>query len=303
MIIGDGSSHLGVQEIPNFLWSLFLTGVLCCLLLLPGPSSLEARGQEAGKEGSWIEIKPMEEPRFTPPDPGAMDIHDPRLLPENWSVENKKPQPPEMVPPGPTADESLFLAVGQGDIQEVERLLDMGAQVDYRLGASGLTPLMVAEQEAVARILLMRGANPNAADRDGATPLHHAVLKEEGERLISLLLQAGADVNPVAPGRSRETPILSAQQNYFEGNDHVRGDRVIRLLARHGADINAADDMGYTLLIIGVVNRKMDLVKLMLDLGADSGLRTIDGKTALDYARELGFMEIVNLLKNEGVAK
>ena len=171
MIREDGSGNLGVQKAPGFRCFLFLTGLLCCLLLPLDPSIMEAEEKEVGKDGSWIEIKSMEEPRFIPPDSGAMDVHDPRLLPENWEMEDRKAKSPEMGPLDEMSpDESLFLAVGMGNIEEANRLLDKGAQINYRKASSGLTPLMVAEKEAVVRILLRRGANPNAMDRDGATP-------------------------------------------------------------------------------------------------------------------------------------
>ena len=299
-----GNLMIRIQKGPGLRYFLFLMRLLCCLFLTLDPSVMEAEEKEADKEGYQIEIGVMEERLFKPPDTGAMDTHDPRLLPENWKTEDQKAKSPKMRSlEEPSLEESLLLAVGMGDIEEVNRLLDRGARINYRQGSSGLTPLMVAEKEAVVSVLLQRGANPNAVDQDGATPLHHAVLKEEAEGMIALLVQGGADVNAVAPGRSRETPILSAKQNYFEGNDHVRGERIIRLLAKCGADVNAADDLGYTLLITSVVNRKMDLVRLMVELGADTGKRTVEGKTALAYARELGFGEIVDFLQKEGVSR
>jgi ankyrin repeat protein len=63
---------------------------------------------------------------------------------------------------------------------------------------SGLTPLVEAvraRDDGVAAVLLRAGANPNAADRCGATALHHAAGADADTDYVAMLLKNGADPN------------------------------------------------------------------------------------------------------------
>ena len=79
-------------------------------------------------------------------------------------------------------------------------LLDGGADVDPRESANGLTPLLYVTWFSpptvlgMVALLLDNGADINASDKDGITPVHHAVFSEE-VKVVALLLDRGADVN------------------------------------------------------------------------------------------------------------
>jgi ankyrin repeat protein len=194
-------------------------------------------------------------------------------------------------------NQQLMLHAGLGDLDEVKQDLARGAEVNYREPVSGLTPLMVTENPDMVALLLRHGADIKATDVDGANVLHHTVLSPQALRLIPLLISNGAEINLVAEGRDGETPLLVARQWFFEGRDRALGTKVLQLLIKNGAQVNAADSMGYTLLMVAAVNRKPDLVKLMLALGADPNLKNREGLSALDYARSLKFAEIEHLLQ------
>ena len=120
----------------------------------------------------------------------------------------------------------LHLAAAGGWTDVIERLLDAGAALDaptaptpaalWRLAAPpdaapvfGQTPLAVAAREgkvAAVRLLLARGANPNAADSALRTPLHAAARPwwRECRASVALLLDAGARV--AARDRRGTTP-------------------------------------------------------------------------------------------------
>ena len=81
---------------------------------------------------------------------------------------------------------------GQTDIADL--LIAKGANVDAR-DKSGATPLHQAALKgnlAFATLLLQHGADVNARDGDGATPLHNAALSGRREVAV-LLLDKGAD--------------------------------------------------------------------------------------------------------------
>jgi hypothetical protein len=113
----------------------------------------------------------------------------------------------------PSAADSLVAATQRGDMSGVEKALARGARVDAA-DADGWTALMYAASRGrydVSRRLLLAGADPNLADRAGATPLivlatffakaqaRHAQAEEVAAytRTAEALIDGGADVDLV----------------------------------------------------------------------------------------------------------
>jgi ankyrin repeat protein len=71
---------------------------------------------------------------------------------------------------------------------------------------------------------------------------------------------------------------------------------VLQALIDVGADVNARDAYGNTLLMNAVVQDNADMVKLLLALGADKSLKKDNGATAKDTAYEMGHRYIYQLL-------
>lgn len=99
--------------------------------------------------------------------------------------------------PGQARPDGALLAsalrAGRGDL--LDRLIDLGAPVDGR-GEGGATALHLAcalGDPQAARRLLERGADPQAADDAGRTPLH--VLGSATPELVALLLEGGAQLH------------------------------------------------------------------------------------------------------------
>ncbi len=116
----------------------------------------------------------------------------------------------------------LGLACFFGHPQTVEALLAAGADVNApSREAMKVTPLhsaTTARQPAIARMLIARGANVNAAaGENGFAPLHEAAASGSFE-LAKLLLEHGADINrkttdgktPLAFAISRSQPEMAA---------------------------------------------------------------------------------------------
>jgi ankyrin repeat protein len=77
----------------------------------------------------------------------------------------------------------------------VQMLLDHGADPTCQNPMDGTTPLHLASDPIVIFLLLQKGANPNAKDWHGRTPLHFSVLNKPNIDRISTLLANGAKLN------------------------------------------------------------------------------------------------------------
>ena len=102
-----------------------------------------------------------------------------------------------------------------------ELLLARGASVNAAAGHHGGTVLhraVIHGDEALARLLLTHGADPDRQDRSGKTPLHHAVAKNR--QLVALLL--AYEPNLKLETREGETAVQYARR--------LRKPAIVRLL-------------------------------------------------------------------------
>jgi len=100
-----------------------------------------------------------------------------------------------------------------GNLEVAKLLLDRGAEIDRRANNKFRnTPLQVSlltAQEEMAAFLVARGANVRIEQDEGFTALHEAA-QIGSERLIALLLDAGADPN--SRGKDGRTPLAMARK-------------------------------------------------------------------------------------------
>ena len=153
------------------------------------------------------------------------------------------------------------------------------------------TPLHLASygaEHAIAKILLESGANVDAQDSNGRTPLHEACFIEANLEMVQLLLEHHANVNKQT--RTRKTPLHYACV-YSEGPD------IIEILLENGASVNDRDKDGLTPLHAAA--DKLDILKVLLQHNAEVDARNNMGATSLHIACELGLLELVQeLLKH-----
>lgn len=127
-------------------------------------------------------------------------------------------------------DEALYKAAAFGNAEDVEKLLNAGANINVKLEGDG-TPLIAAAREgrtAVVRLLLDRGANPDLGTPGDGNPL--IVAAREGRLDIAvLLLDRGAAINLIVPGDENALIQASGQGNF----------EMVKLLVSRGADVNA----------------------------------------------------------------
>ena len=228
-----------------------------------------------------------EKSKDSQPNPGGLGIDDPRIPKKesNFGTETEK------------LNVQLFFAIGDDDVDYAKLQILQGADPNATVPGSDMRILMAAQSAGMVKMLLENGAKQNFKDNNGATALHYHVSSPSALEIVPILIKAGANVNAEAKGLGGETPLIEASQWYFEGRDHWVGERLIRLLVSAGADINATEYYGKTLLHRAVENDKKDLLKLMLELGADKRIADSDGFTPLDRAKNMNLNEIANLLE------
>lgn len=106
-----------------------------------------------------------------------------------------------------------YVAIAKQDPELLRFILDRGANPNAR-DSQGMTPLMWQPSYATTEVLLAHGADPNAADNDGESVLTCVVWRgdEEALRLARLLLEHGAKPGPMdlraAQGDARMIALL-----------------------------------------------------------------------------------------------
>jgi len=119
----------------------------------------------------------------------------------------------------------LHDAAFEGDADTVRMLIEAGADVNAK-DAHGATPLHLAVANT-ARVLIEAGADVNAEDPYGQTPLHGAAFEGDADT-AQVLIEAGADVNALTSIGDGDTPL-----NYAELNGHAD---IAKLLRDEGAE-------------------------------------------------------------------
>jgi ankyrin repeat protein len=189
---------------------------------------------------------------------------------------------------------SLHDAVQYSHISIIERLIKSGADVNA-LDRWGKTPLHIAAmigREDAAKLLIDNGADINAKDNYGYTPLHEAAGNSRwASGVARLLISAGADIN------ARTVGGVSPLHRAAEGGDP----NIVKLLIEKGADVNAVDEYGNTPLISAVragTYGQEDTVRLLLAAGAKAKVlvRVNSGFNPLEEALLRGNQTIANLL-------
>ena len=166
------------------------------------------------------------------------------------------------------------------------------ALLGYSLTANTLPSLADAAERADAAAvqkLIRDGADANAAQVDGTTPLHWAVHHDDAA-MVAALLRAGAKANAV--NRYGVPPLAQACSN---GNPEI-----VKLLLDAGADANGTLKGGETMLMVAARAGNVAVVKALLARDARPEARERAGQTALMWAAAEGHTEAVRALLAAG---
>lgn len=197
----------------------------------------------------------------------------------------------------------------------VELVLEDGAYLD---GSEAHRPLITAlfnRHPAVARMLIEKGADVNAACKfsssdqtnhrlsflgppyngtlsfNGETPLHVAVCDRQIASTVQMLLAFGA--NPNAKNCEGTTPLMGLATAWFAPNAMA--------LIEAGADPHQRDYDGYTALHHAAIDGVTEAIRWLVSLAPSTiNTLTLEGRSALHFAAMNGHADAVSCLLAAG---
>jgi ankyrin repeat protein len=153
----------------------------------------------------------------------------------------------------------------------------------------GEPALMRASREStpeVVKALLQARAKVNIKNEVGDTPIMLASLRGSLP-IVKMLREAGAQINQ--PGW---TPLLYASLNGHNA--------VIEYLLASGADLALTAPNGVTPVMLAVLGKQPDTVKLLASYGFDVNAKNDKGESALMWAKRQQSEELETVLRQAG---
>ena len=175
----------------------------------------------------------------------------------------------------------LHKAASQGHLQVVTLLEGNGSNVRAR-NKNGEMPLLKAieaGEESVVRFLVTHMTKEDL--QDSVNAFLHAAVRVKGAKIVTLLLEAGIDV------QIRDKRGKHGRTAFSYISEH--GDKSIHeALLDRGADVNTRDPQGVTLIHKFAAANDLPTMQYLLDRRADINSCTEEGDTILHYAASHG---------------
>ncbi len=181
--------------------------------------------------------------------------------------------------------------------EELQRILDLGANIEAR-NSYGWTPLNNAmgwtHSTDKIQFLLDKGADIEARDNGGNTPLIRAASNWRGfaTEIVVFLIENGAQIE--ARDNDGNTPLMMAAHGYSTLE-------IVQFLIDKGANIEARNNDGNTPLMLAARYSYINKIQLLIDSGAKIDVTNNDGSTPLMFAaRNPWSPEIAQFLLDKG---
>lgn len=171
----------------------------------------------------------------------------------------------------------------------IQDLLSQGADINRIAEKTGETSLHLAARHSradAAKRLIDSGADCNAPDSTGRSPLHAAIAADA--RGVFELLKQHRATNLNARTYDGTTPLILAARLSCEG--------MLSELIQAEADVNACDDKGKTALHWAASVNNIDAVRLLLRNGANRDAQDHEEATPLFLAAREGSFQAVRVL-------
>ena len=191
------------------------------------------------------------------------------------------------------ADRRLLQAAAAGDSDAAALALRAGADIGAR-NELQQTPLLLAsarDKVGVARVLVALGADPDALDYRHDTPW--LVTGVTGSvAMLEVLLPAHPDLT--IRNRYGGISVIPASER-----GHVA---YVRRVVRTDIDVNHVNDLGWTALLEAVIlgdgsKPYQEIVRILLDAGADQSIADSDGVSALEHAESSRQVAVARILR------
>lgn len=194
-------------------------------------------------------------------------------------------------------DPPLVIAARNGNYGIVKVLLDNGAPIEdprSKRSAQALIEAAGRGHSRIVQLLLRRGAKVDQRNSEDWVALSLAAASVGNLDIVQQLVEAGADVNDTASQTDRHLPLAEAC--------HWCHLHIIDYLLEKGADVELRGRMhpvmgGDTVLIAAARESRFNVCERLLKYGADAEFPDSFGKSAIDWAREIGNERLVKLLQ------
>ena len=214
----------------------------------------------------------------------------------------------------------LWIPCQRGLLKIVELLLERGADPELapegqeaeERSISGWTPLYAAiksRQYAVVKLLLAKGANPNAITSLGSTPF--LLASEIGDlEVIKCFVEHGADLDYSPSGKEADELNITGQTALFMATLKEQND-VVQYLIERGSKVNVKNRYGVSPLLLCAEGGNETLVRLLVSVGADVNMspsgdlaveHLLAGQTPLYGAAKKGHYHICKYLYENGAS-
>lgn len=208
---------------------------------------------------------------------------------------------------------SLIKAIEEGNNMLIRSLLCYQNEFVNSVNSEGKSLLMFASffgHQSTVHLLLSSGANVNHQDNKGCTALMVACLNANRLTIIQKLVENGADINITDNNGDSAISILrmhGASANSQDRDLEAYLEALRFLLSQPDVHKNSMNKEGITTLMRASQNGQAEVVKLLLEYGADPNIQcmpaidkaskpSLTGFTALLFATVNNHLGIVKLL-------
>lgn len=203
-------------------------------------------------------------------------------------------------PRQPVPESDFIAAIRQERFHDAMKMLEDGADPNDAYIDRSNAPCVIsrttalelavmADQAPLVEDLFRHGVRPTA---DTEVSLLTIASMLEKDTMFKILLAHGLHLD-AADSENSGSALMSIANDAHA----LRG--ATRLLDA-GADVNRLDANGRTVLMFASLDGNLPLVRLFLARGADSNRKAEQGETALSWAKEYKYSQIVTLLKQHG---
>ncbi len=167
-------------------------------------------------------------------------------------------------------------------------------------GPARLIPSIIAKNPAGVRRALKSGADSNQKDKHGTPALVLAASMTQAS-IVRDLIAAGANVDAAdLRGRTALMAVFaSSKENKADADSPVCS--IVAQLLKAEATVDKRNRKGNTAFMFAVWDGQIEVVKLLLEKGADPSAKEKDGNTALDHAVHYKKPDIARILRQHQI--